>query len=206
MANSEKRQEILNAALELITEHGFHGAPIAAIAQRAGVGAGTIYRYFATKDILIIELFQELHDKICEYLMEGYEEEQPFRTRFLHLSTALLRYFITNPQEFRYLEQYFNSPYGVEFRRDKILKSEGDGMPYRVLFEEGMRQQVVRDLPVVVLFALTFGPLLAVARDHILGFVDLDERLLVQTVEACWDSVKVCPMELAKKNVYPAAE
>jgi AcrR family transcriptional regulator len=190
MVISEKRHEILRAALELITEHGFHGAPIAAIAQRAGVGAGTIYRYFATKDILIIELFQELHDKICVHLLDGYEEEQPFRARFLHLSTALLRYFITHPQEFRYLEQYFNSPYGVAFRRDKILKSEGDGMPYRALFEEGMRQQVVRDLPLVVLFALTFGPLLAVARDHILGFVVLDERLLVQTVEACWDSVK----------------
>lgn len=190
MVISEKRHEILRAALELITEHGFHGAPIAAIAQRAGVGAGTIYRYFATKDILIIELFQELHDKICVRLLDGYEEELPFRARFLHLSTALLRYFITHPQEFRYLEQYFNSPYGVAFRRDKILKSEGDGMPYRALFEEGMRQQVVRDLPLVVLFALTFGPLLAVARDHILGFVVLDERLLVQTVEACWDSVK----------------
>jgi TetR/AcrR family transcriptional regulator, repressor of fatR-cypB operon len=190
MVISEKRHEILKAALELITEHGFHGAPIAAIAQRAGVGAGTIYRYFATKDILIIELFQELHDKICVHLLDGYEVEQPFRARFLHLGAALLRYFITHPQEFRYLEQYFNSPYGVAFRRDKILKSEGDGMPYRTLFEEGMRQQVVRDLPLVVLFALTFGPLLAVARDHILGFVVLDERLLVQTVEACWDSVK----------------
>ncbi|MHB1014879.1 MAG: TetR family transcriptional regulator, partial [Desulfurivibrionaceae bacterium] len=40
MATSEKRQEILHAALELIAEHGFHGAPIASIADRAGVGAG----------------------------------------------------------------------------------------------------------------------------------------------------------------------
>jgi AcrR family transcriptional regulator len=190
MATSEKRQEILGAALELITEHGFHGAPIADIAARAGVGAGTIYRYFATKDILITELFQELHDKICEDLLEKYAVEEPFRERFLHLSTALLRYFITHSQEFRYLEQYFNSPYGVAFRRDKILKSEGERMPYRVLFEEGIARQVVRDLPLVVLFALTFGPLLAVARDHILGFVVLDERLLVQTVEACWESIK----------------
>jgi len=63
-------------------------------------------------------------------------------------------------------------------------------MPYRLLFEEGKHQQVVRDLPLVILFALTFGPLLAVARDHILGFVALDEQLLVLTVEACWESIK----------------
>ena len=190
MATSEKRQEILKAALELITEHGFHGAPIAAIAARAGVGAGTIYRYFATKDILIAELFQELHDKICEDLLEDYEVAQTFRERFLHLSTTLLRYFITHPQEFRYLEQYHNSPYGVAFRRDRILGNEGERTPYRVLFEEGIAQQVMRDLPLAILFALAFGPLLAVARDHTLGFVALDDRLLVQTVEACWESIK----------------
>ena len=190
MAISEKRQEILKAALELITKHGFHGAPIAAIAERAGVGAGTIYRYFANKDILITELFQELHDKICAQLLEGYDVAKPFRERFLHLSTTLLRYFITHPQEFRYLEQYHNSPYGVAFRRDRILGSGGERAPYRLLFEEGVAQQVVRDLPLVVLFALNFGPLLAVARDHILGFVELDESLLVRTVEACWDAIK----------------
>jgi len=190
MAITEKRQEILKAALELITAHGFHGAPIAAIAQRAGVGAGTIYRYFATKDILITELFEELHDQLCLHLLDGYDAQQPIRARFLHLNAALLRYFITHPQEFRYLEQYFNSPYGVEFRRDKILKNGGERLPYRVLFEEGISQQVVRDLPLVILFALTFGPLLAVARDHILGFVALDERLLVLTVAACWESIK----------------
>ncbi|HQM90514.1 MAG TPA: helix-turn-helix domain-containing protein, partial [Syntrophales bacterium] len=53
MKNSDKRDEILRAALELIAEHGFHGAPMAMVAERAGVGAGTIYRYFEGKDALI---------------------------------------------------------------------------------------------------------------------------------------------------------
>lgn len=60
MKNSDKRDEILRAALELIAEHGFHGAPMAMVAERAGVGAGTIYRYFEGKDALIAEIFAEL--------------------------------------------------------------------------------------------------------------------------------------------------
>lgn len=190
MATSEKRHEILLAALELIAEHGFHDAPIAAIAERANVGAGTIYRYFENKDVLINELFQALHDKICTGLLEGYAADQPLRERFVHLSTALLRYFIDNPLEFRYLEQYHNSPYGVAFRRDRLLGRGGDGDLYRSLLEEGVAQQIVKDLPLVVLFALAFGPLLAVARDHILGFVELNESLIVQTARACWDGIK----------------
>jgi len=190
MATSEKRHEILHAALELIAEHGFHNAPIAAIAERASVGAGTIYRYFENKDVLINELFQALHDRICTGLLEGYEADQPLRERFVHLSTALLRYFTDNPLDFRYLEQYHNSPYGVAFRRDRLLGRGGDGDLYRSLLEEGVAQQIVKDLPLVVLFALAFGPLLAVARDHILGFIELDDSLIVQTVQACWDGIK----------------
>lgn len=191
MAISEKRQEILHAALELIAEHGFHGAPIAAIAERAGVGAGTIYRYFENKDVLINELFQELHDRICTGLLEGYGTDRSLRERFVHLSTALLRYFIDNPLEFRFIEQYLNSPYGNAFRRVRLMGAgEEDDDPYRHLLEEGVARQIVKDLPLVVLFALAFGPLLAVARDHILGFVALDEVLLVQTVQACWDGIK----------------
>jgi len=56
MKNSDKRAEIIRAALELIAEHGFHGAPMAMIAEKAGVAAGTIYRYFESKDVLITEL------------------------------------------------------------------------------------------------------------------------------------------------------
>ena len=190
MVKAGKRDEIVRAALELIAEHGFHGAPMADIANRAGVAAGTIYRYFENKDVLINELFQELHDRICSGLLEGYAVGKPLRERFLHLSTALLRYFIDNPLEFRFIEQHFNSPYGNAFRRARLTGSGEEDDLYRRLLEEGIAQQVVKDLPLAVLFALALGSLLAVARDHILGFVRLDDALLMQTVQACWDGIK----------------
>jgi AcrR family transcriptional regulator len=190
MAISEKRQEILNAALQVIAEHGFHEAPIALIAEQAGVGAGTIYRYFATKDLLIAELFQELHTQISTVLAQGYQDDKPLRERFLHLGTALLRYFIANPREFRFLEQYLNSPYGIEYRRERLLVHGEDTDLYRRLLEEGVAQQIIKDLPLVVLLALVIGPLLAVARDHITGFIKLDDNLLRQVVQSCWDGLK----------------
>ena len=190
MPKSDKREEIVRAALELIAENGFHGAPMAMIADRAGVGAGTIYRYFENKDVLINELYRDLEERIYPAILAGYEPATPIRKRFLHLGSALLRYFILNPLDFRYLEQFHNSPYGVAYRRDKILgKKEGCNV-FRELFEEGGAERILKDLPLVVLFALSFGPLLAVARDHILGFIRLEDVLITQTVEACWDAIK----------------
>ena len=190
MSKPEKRDEIVRAALELIAEHGFHGAPMAMIADRAGVGAGTIYRYFENKDVLITELYRDLEGRIYPIIMEGYAEVKPFRERFLHLGTALLRYFIENPLDFRYLEQFHNSPYGVAVRRDRILGEREGCDVYRELFEEGIAQQVLKDVPLTILFALAFGPLLSVARDHILSFITLDDALISRTIEACWDAVR----------------
>ena len=190
MPKSDKREEIVRAALELIAEHGFHGAPMALIADRAGVGAGTIYRYFENKDVLISELYREVEERISTLLMDGYEPDKPFRERFLHLGTALLRYFIHNPLDFRYLEQFHNSPYGEKVRRDKIMGTHEGCDIFRELFDHGVSRQVMKDLPLVVLFALAFGPLFAVTRDHILGFIVLDDLMIVQTIEACWDAIR----------------
>jgi len=190
MAKTDKREDIIRAALELIAEHGFHGAPMAMIAERAGVGAGTIYRYFENKDVLIAELYRALEGRITPYLLDGYDAKKPLRERFLHLGSALLSYFIRNPLDFRYLEQFHNSPYGVEFRREKLLRNKGDNDAYQTLFADAIDQQVAKELPLAVLFALTFGPLISAARDHILGFIDLDEALITRIIAASWDGIK----------------
>jgi len=190
MAKTDKRGEILRAALELIAEQGFHSAPMALIAERAKVGTGTIYRYFENKDVLIAELYRDIEGRITPVLLEGYSTQKPIRERFLHLGSALLRYFIDNPLDFRYLEQFHNSPYGVEFRREKLLGKRGKADAYQELFADAIAQHLTKDLPLATLFALAFGPLLSVARDHILGFTVLDELLIARIIEACWDGIK----------------
>jgi len=190
MKSSDKRDEIMKAALELIAEHGFHGAPMAMIAEKAGVAAGTIYRYFESKDVLITELHRELEEKISATLLEGYPVERPLRERFLHLIRELLRYFIAHPLHFRYMEQYFNSPYGISLHRDRLLGKSGNQNIVMEIFREGSSQHILKDLPVVVLFSLAFGPLISLIRDHTLGFIGLEETLVQKISEACWDGIK----------------
>ena len=54
-----KRDDILNAAMELFGELGYDGTTVPMIAERAKVGAGTIYRYFENKESLVNILFQD---------------------------------------------------------------------------------------------------------------------------------------------------
>jgi AcrR family transcriptional regulator len=190
MKISDKRNDIMQAALGIIAEQGFHGAPMAEIAEKAGVAAGTIYRYFENKDVLITELHRELEERIMVVLQEDYPSGRPLRERFLYLTQRLLRYFIEHPLHFRYMEQYFNSPFGITMHRDKLLGKSGNPDLLREIFEEGISQQILKDFPVVVLFSLAFGPMIILMRDHILGFITLDDSLIKRITEACWDAIK----------------
>ena len=100
MKSTDKRGDIIQAALELIAEKGFHGAPMSESSAKASVAAGTIYRYFENKEVLINELHRELEKKIIEHLQKDYPVSQPLRERFLFLLGELLRYFIKNPLHF----------------------------------------------------------------------------------------------------------
>ena len=189
MDREEKRSAVIQAALDLVAEHGFHGAPMAAVAERADVAAGTIYRYFENKDALILETFRFLGDMLQKVIMEGYPEEGTVRERYLHVGGTLMKYLVASPRELRFIEQFQNSPYGAHRRREMML-GRGDRSLIMDLFEEGRRDGIVKDLPVPVLFALAFGPLIRICRDTAFGFVTLDDRLLADSVEACWDAVK----------------
>ncbi|MFZ1996039.1 MAG: helix-turn-helix domain-containing protein, partial [Solirubrobacteraceae bacterium] len=54
------RERLLAAARELIEEGGYGGASVLAIAERAGVAAGTLYRHFASKEELFVEVFRSV--------------------------------------------------------------------------------------------------------------------------------------------------
>lgn len=189
MSMPEKREEIIGATLELIAEHGFHGAPMAMIAKKANVATGTIYRFFESKDDLITETFACMEGHMLMSVMAHYPEGRPIRERFLHVCKKLVNYFLASPMEFRFIEQFYNSPYGVACRRDRLLGKK-DKHIITDLFEEGRQQQIIKDMPQPILIALTFGPLIEICRNHILEYFELDEFIIDQTVEACWDAVR----------------
>lgn len=194
MQKEDKRLAVIHSALDLVAEHGFHGAPMAAVAERAGVAAGTIYRYFESKDDLIRAVFRFLEEEMHAVVLEGYPEGGSVRERFLHTARAVIGYLVAFPREFRFLEQFQNSPYGVDRRREKMLGT-GDNNLILNLFEEGRRQGIVKDLPVPILFSLAFGPVIQICRDAALGFITLDDGLVSSVVEACWDAVRTARLE-----------
>ena len=184
---TDTRSALLNATLELIAENGFPGSPISLIAERAGTSVGTIYCHFKTKDDLIHALHEELESRHRTVILKGYSEDLPFRERYFHLCRNIYSYLMENPVEFRFMEQYSCSPYGVCDLRQRL---DSYVEPFHALFKSGMEQQIIKKLPLMLLFDLTFGPMISAIMDHNLGLLKLDENLINNAIDATWDAVK----------------
>ena len=66
------RQRLLDAAADVFAEHGLE-ASVEEIARTAGVGMGTLYRRFPTKDALISALVQDVLSTMLAIAEEGTE-------------------------------------------------------------------------------------------------------------------------------------
>ncbi|MEC5399550.1 TetR/AcrR family transcriptional regulator [Uliginosibacterium sp. H1] len=61
-----RRCQVLDAAAGCFREHGFHGASMAEISKRAGMSAGHIYNYFASKEEIIFGIVDRNVEDVLE--------------------------------------------------------------------------------------------------------------------------------------------
>ncbi|MBZ0294850.1 MAG: TetR/AcrR family transcriptional regulator [Anaerolineae bacterium] len=184
---TNKRDQILIATRDLIFEQGLQSISMAQIAQRAEVGMGTIYNYFASKEELVFHLYDAIKAAMSAYVLEGYDESQPVMARFLHLLTSVAVYGMQHPREFRLIEQLASVPFVQEMADPNAYALTA---MMNQLFTEAQSQHLLKDLPPAVITLLISGALNALVEAHATQQVKLTDTLIEQTVAACWDAIK----------------
>ncbi|HEY2059736.1 MAG TPA: TetR/AcrR family transcriptional regulator [Amycolatopsis sp.] len=67
------RDSIVVAAMEQLAEHGYAGCSVAAVAERAGIAVGTVYRHFPTKAELVVRVFRQVVSREVEAVRAASE-------------------------------------------------------------------------------------------------------------------------------------
>ncbi|MEM7115748.1 MAG: TetR/AcrR family transcriptional regulator [Chloroflexota bacterium] len=183
----KKREQILQATCNLIFEQGLQSVSMSQIAKQAGVGMGTIYNYFESKEQLVNALYGGLKAEMSQVILQGYAIDQPIIERFIQLFSNIARYGRDNPKAFQLVEQLTHSPY-IQFS----LKESESGLlrHLKQLFAEAAEQRMLKPLPFSIVGTLTYGASAALVRGHIAGKFVLDDELIKVAAEACWDMVK----------------
>lgn len=115
---SDKREAIMAAALELFVERGFYGTAVPEIADKAGVGAGTIYRYFESKEALVNEIYREHKLAFGRHALDQFPATAPTREQFRRLWMRMVAFATEYPSSFIFLELHHHARYLDAASRD----------------------------------------------------------------------------------------
>lgn len=147
--NLRQRREILDAALRLFSEKGYHRVSMHEIAKEAEFGIGTLYKFFDNKEELYKALHMEVAEKWHPAIMQTLEQERdPLRAIVGYVALRQQLFFENIPLMRLYYAEtrgaIFNIMAGLD---DKILRLHEEHMEKLAsVFKKGVKAKVFRVL------------------------------------------------------------
>ncbi|MBM4019010.1 MAG: TetR/AcrR family transcriptional regulator [Planctomycetes bacterium] len=167
MPRQDRRRQIMQAAERLFTSRRFHEITTDDVARVAGVGKGTMYRYFRDKEDLFFQTAMAGFDELCE-LLRRVADDAPFLEQLPAACRQVGRFFEARRQLFRMMQaEDFRLAISkgavyerwMEHRRTLVAAMAG-------VLRRGVAEGVVRrDVPPDVLANFLLGMLRTRARD-----------------------------------------
>jgi AcrR family transcriptional regulator len=115
------RQRVLEAAEAVFAEHGYHDASIVKITEAAGVGQGTFYLYFSSKQEVFDELVRDLNRRVRHAMKEASGKGKTRLEAELLGFKAYFRFTAEHPALYRIIRQAeFVSPDMLRYHYDRL--------------------------------------------------------------------------------------
>ena len=120
IASEEKRRLILDAAVRVFANKGYHTSRVGDIAEEAGVAHGLLYHYFASKEELLETVFRETWAQLLEAFARVEESDAPATEQLRQLAAILRRSCPRDPDLVRVLVKEVGRSQTLPNRADEI--------------------------------------------------------------------------------------
>jgi AcrR family transcriptional regulator len=183
----DKAESILEAALALFVEKGFHGTSVPSVAERAGVAAGTIYHYFTSKEALVNALYKRWKIEISARVTTDFPIERPPREQFRTIWERMADFALAHPMELAFLELHHHGSY-LDSESRRIENQTADfGIE---MVRQAQANEAIKPLDPAMLMELANGAFLGVFRAGLEGRIPLDKPTLMAAERCCWEAVR----------------
>lgn len=102
-AQAEKRRILLDAAIRVFAQKGYHASRIGDIAQEAGVAYGLLYHYFPSKEDVLRTIFRETWGDMLDSVQGIEEARGTARDQVRRVAAVVLGSWKLNPDLIRVL-------------------------------------------------------------------------------------------------------
>lgn len=180
-----KREAIINAALKLFVENGFHGTATGKIAQEAGVANGTLFQYFKTKDELVIGLYMQFKEEMFEFVSKHIANKKDIKESIKSNISSSLFWALDNPTKFHFIQQFHTSPYIGQVEQEVLNKQIE---PHLTLIQNGIQMGVLKSMPADLIYTLISNQVFGVYQYITTKTLSKSKKqgLIEKTVEMLW--------------------
>jgi len=120
--NKERRQRLLECAIDLFSEKGYFNTSVREIIVKSGFGTGTFYNYFCDKEDILKTLLEEFADQIISGHSTYYTTEKDLYKRFVETKRVTMEIFAQNEK----LSEIYSRVAGTSEAIDNCLKQFED--------------------------------------------------------------------------------
>lgn len=185
----DKKENIFKNTLILINENGFHGTPMSQIAIQSDIAVGTIYHYFTSKEVLILELYQYCKDIVHQYIFEGLDDTLPYKDKFEVVFYRFCKFHIDNSTVFRFMEQFYSSPY-FKIKDCNTVNGVYERNHVHDFLQEGVDKQYLKNSDVRTLTIAFIGSTISYSRAVLNKWVEYDEKNIQDLISIIWQGIK----------------
>ena len=157
----KSRARIREAALELFRERGFDGATLRAIAERAGMGASSIYRHVQSKEELLIDELSVMQEEAWTRFRSGDDRNSPTADRLRDFFDAQHELLVENRDLTTIALRATTKTEARVAKRVLQLYDRTIGLLMEILQQGRMKRHLAKDVDVLetarVLFHVTNG-------------------------------------------------
>ena len=167
IASADKRKLILDAAIRVFAEHGYHGARVGDIAEDAGVAHGLLYHYFASKDDVLRTIFLENWGALIARFRAVEASPEPAPEKLEGIAKILLRTWRNDPALVTVMVREVARSQQLQDRVDEVR--EAFAIVERVVVEGQASGHFRRDLDARLASWIFYGGLEEVLTGWVLG-------------------------------------
>lgn len=186
--DDKKQEALFLATVKLVNEIGFASSSVSKIAKEAGVSPATLYVYFENKEDLLVSTYQEIKLGMSIALLEGLDENNPIHDTFRLIWHNTFLYVKANLEEFRYAEQFSNSPLSELVDTKKI---EENFKPILRVIQNGIEQKIIKDVNMDIIGAFLFHPILVLANPGRCKIFEPSEESIESAFRMAWDALRL---------------
>ena len=182
----EKEQKIMDAALKLFVENGFHGTSTAKIARTAGVATGTLFHYFKTKEELINRLYLYTKESMFSLMREHFEVDNSLKENLKSLWSRFIYFSIRNSYKFQFILIFHTSPYITSLTKEQ-LEPQLDAL--LSVYKKGLHDKELKEVPFEIMVEYFWGNIISTINYFNKYPEKLDDENLNQAFELFWDGI-----------------